>query len=217
MRIMAIADIHGDTEKIKRLSYFIEKNDPEVIVIAGDLTRFGPTSAADKILKELYKTGKPIVAITGNGDTPEIDRLLDQKKINLLQKPMKIKDVGFVGFGGPQGVMLGMGSLVMRYEPLGEKLTRLKTKNKVVVSHLPPLRTKDKVFSGQHTGSEFLRDIIEEQQPDLVISGHIHEDMGTYDIGKTTVVNTGALCEGYGAMIDLKSGTKPKVEFFMVD
>lgn len=86
MRIMAIADIHGDTEKIKRLSYLIEKNDPEVIVIAGDLTRFGPTSSADKILKELYKTGKPIVAITGNGDTPEIDRLLDQKENQSHQK-----------------------------------------------------------------------------------------------------------------------------------
>ena len=50
---MAIADIHSDVEKIKKLSYWIEKKDPEVIVVAGDLTRFGPTSAADRVLKEL--------------------------------------------------------------------------------------------------------------------------------------------------------------------
>jgi putative phosphoesterase len=215
MRILAISDIHGDTERIKKLSYFIEKNDPEVIVVAGDLTRFGPKSAADKIIKELKKSGKKILAISGNGDPPEIDDLLDKKKVQLGAKVVTIGSTGFVGFSGGQTIHLGGESFVTRYEPLDIKLKYLKSKKKVVVSHVPPKGTKDKIFSGQHVGSDFLRDMVNQKQPDLVISGHVHEDAGTYTMGKTTVVNPGAFCEGYGALIDL--GNETKVKFFKID
>jgi putative phosphoesterase len=215
MRILAIADIHGDTERVKKLAYLIEKNDPEVIVVAGDLTRFGPKSAADKIIKELMKSGKQVLAISGNGDPPEIEDILNKKKVQLGSKVVKVGSTGFVGFSGGETISLGGSSFVTRYEPLDLKLKYLNSKKKVVVSHVPPKGTKDKIFSGQHIGSEFLRDMVNEKQPDLVISGHVHEDAGVYTLGKTTVVNPGALCEGYGALIDL--GEETKVKFFKVD
>lgn len=214
MRILAISDIHGDTERVRKLSYLIEKKDPEVIVIAGDLTRFGPKSAADKVIKELEKHGKRILAISGNGDTVEIEELLDQKKINLANKNVNVDSVDFIGFSGPRAIPIGFNSVVMQYEPVDKRIKYSHFKKKVVVSHIPPLNTKDKVFSGQNVGSEFLRDVINDTQPDLVITGHVHEDKGVYKVGKTVVVNTGALCEGYGAFIDLKN--EAEVEFFKV-
>jgi len=215
MRILAISDVHGDTEKVKKLSYLIEKNNPDVIVVAGDLTQFGPKNVADKVISELIKSGKKVLAITGNGDPPEIDDVLNRKNVQLGSKVVTVGSTGFVGFSGGETVHLGGSSFVTRYEPLDLKLRYLKSKKKVVVSHLPPKGTKDKIFSGQHVGSEFLRDMINEKQPDLVISGHVHEDAGVYTLGKTTVVNPGALCEGYGAFIDLEKETK--VKFFKLD
>lgn len=215
MRILAISDIHGDKERVKKLSYFIEKNDPEIIVVAGDITSFGPKSSADQIIRELMKSGKKVLAITGNGDSPDIYEVLEKKKVNLGSKVVNVGSAGFVGFSGGQTIHLGGQSFVTRYEPLDLKLKYLKSKKKIVVSHLPPKGTKDKIFSGQHIGSEFLRDMINENQPDLVISGHVHEDAGVYTLGKTTIVNPGAFCEGYGAIIDLDVETK--VKFFRID
>lgn len=215
MRIMAISDIHGDKDRIKRLSYLIEKNDPEVIVVAGDITRFGPKTAADQIINELTKSGRRVLAITGNGDPPEIYEVLERRKVNLGSKVVNVGPAGFVGFSGGQMIPLGAGSFVTRYEPLDLKLKYLKSKKKIVVSHVPPKGTKDRIFSGQHIGSDFLRDMINQSQPDLVIAGHVHEDAGVYTLGKTTVINTGAFCEGYGAIIDLDRETK--VKFFKLD
>ncbi len=215
MRILAIADIHGDKERVKRLSYLIEKNDPEVIVVAGDLTQFGPKTAADQIINELSKSGRKVLAITGNGDTPEVYDVLERKKVNLGSKVVNVGSAGFVGFSGGRTIQLGSSSFVTRYEPLDLKLKYWNAKKKIVVSHVPPKGTKDKIFSGQHIGSEFLRDMVNEKQPDLVISGHVHEDAGVYTLGKTTIVNPGAFCDGYGAFIDLDAETK--VKFFKLD
>ena len=40
MRIYAVADIHGKTENIETLSRVSNKFKPDVIVIAGDITRY---------------------------------------------------------------------------------------------------------------------------------------------------------------------------------
>jgi Icc-related predicted phosphoesterase len=74
----------------------------------------------------------------------------------------------------------------------------------VVISHPPPRRTKlDVIANGEHVGSTALRDFIETAQPHLVICGHIHESRGIDHIGDTTLVNCGAACRGYYAVVDI--------------
>lgn len=219
MKILAISDVHNEVKKARKLKYVIEERKPDVIVVAGDLTSFGPASAASEILDTLTcgKKDLPVFAVAGNGDNYEVRNVLEKRGVNLHNRSAKVDKVGFVGFSGPSSLQLG-GLMVLNYDPIGETMKDIdKCEGRVVISHIPPANTKvDALFTGHHVGSDFLRDMIEEKQPDVVICGHIHEARGVDRIGKTIVVNPGAVCESYAAMIELDGtagGHEPKVEF----
>lgn len=216
MKILAISDIHNELGQAKKLKYVIDERKPDVIVVAGDFTSFGPAKSAYEILDTLTSGNRdrPVFAVAGNGDNVEVRKVLEKRGVDLHNKSANFDGVGFVGFSGPSSLQLG-GLLVLNYDPVGEKLKDIdKCDRKVVISHIPPANTKvDTLFTGHHVGSDFLRDMIEEKQPDVVICGHIHEARGIDRIGKTVVVNPGAICESYAAMIDIGGKLEPKVEF----
>ena len=216
MKILAVSDIHNDIYRTRKLKEIVTSENPDVIVVAGDFTSFGPLSTASEILKELQSIGKKVLAVTGNGDPKGVSDLLEKNSANLSNKPSKIKEVGLTGFGVPSVAKLGE-LLIMNYDSLDKEFKEIsKCEHKVLVSHFPPLGTKvDEIFSGEHIGSEVLRELIEERQPDVVICGHVHEARGTDKIGKTLIVNPGALCDGYVALIELGRG-EPKTKFIPV-
>ncbi len=204
MRILAISDIHGELYKTKKLLALVESREPDLIVVAGDITRFGPAKAAYDIFDALKKTNRRIVAITGNADSRDVERIIRKKDLDIHNKAVVIDKIGFVGFSGPTTLQMG-NFAITNYDRINYTLADLSgCERRVLVSHVPPSNTKlDAVFSGEHVGSDFLRDVIEEAQPNLVICGHIHEARGVDRIGKTTIINPGALCDGYAAMIEL--------------
>ena len=67
----------------------------------------------------------------------------------------------------------------------------------ILVLHSPPRGTRcDVIHTGAHVGSRAVRRFVEERQPPLVLSGHIHESprvSGAWrdELGRTTVVNPG--------------------------
>jgi uncharacterized protein len=71
-------------------------------------------------------------------------------------------------------------------------------KKTILVTHAPPFDTRlDMIHSKDHVGSKAIRAIIEDKQPILVLSGHIHESMqmtGSYHdlIGRTLCMNPGS-------------------------
>jgi len=68
---------------------------------------------------------------------------------------------------------------------------------KILVAHCPPYQTAmDRIHAGYHVGSRSVRSFIETYQPDLCISGHIHEAPGEDAIGRTLLVNPGMLAQG---------------------
>ena len=70
--------------------------------------------------------------------------------------------------------------------------------------HQPPKDTCcDIVSAGFHVGSPLLRQFIEQVQPLIVVTGHIHESAGIDHIGRTVVVNPGSLAEGKYAVVEL--------------
>ena len=77
------------------------------------------------------------------------------------------------------------------YDKLKKDFDKIKDlEKKIMVSHLHAAGTKSE-FSGI-PGSEALRRAIEKFQPDVFVSGHIHEGEGLYEkIGKTRVFNVG--------------------------
>ena len=67
----------------------------------------------------------------------------------------------------------------------------------ILVSHTPPYDTSTDCLSfGQHVGSPAVRAFIEQYQPDVCLTGHIHESQAVDTIGKTVIVNPGALADG---------------------
>ena len=59
------------------------------------------------------------------------------------------------------------------------------------------------IHAGYHAGSTAVRDFIDDEQPDLVICGHIHEGRGEDLLGKSKIVNCGPSRDGCYALIDV--------------
>jgi uncharacterized protein len=101
--------------------------------------------------------------------------------------------------------------LYAKYEKLFEKVTKttknttIKPKPIILLSHVPPFKTKldelelkktnvslnKKTTKKIHVGSQLVRRLIDEFQPNLALSGHMHENSGTIKIKKTICINGG--------------------------
>ncbi|RLI64101.1 MAG: metallophosphoesterase, partial [Candidatus Asgardarchaeum californiense] len=73
----------------------------------------------------------------------------------------------------------------------------------VLVTHIPPYKTQDRVFLGHHIGSKELREVVETCKPRLVLCGHVHEDPGITKLGNTTVVNCSIGKRTEGVIIEI--------------
>lgn len=68
--------------------------------------------------------------------------------------------------------------------------------------HTPPKGSLcDRLGNGAHVGSPAVRAFIEAVQPDVCLCGHIHESRAVDRIGRTVVVNPGALGAGGYAVV----------------
>lgn len=211
MKIVALADIHGELEKLEKVTSFIKEKNADVVVIAGDLTRFGPKKDAEEIIERLLATEARVLAVCGNGDTDEVKEVLMEKGVDIDKTAVKHDDHGFFGMGMPDSLVIG-GLPITSYANLEDAVEKIKDCNKkIMVTHLPPQNTKaDLIFTEQHVGSEFVKSFVEENAPDLLICGHIHEGRAVDTLGKTVIVNPGPLTDGYLAEID--TGEKPDDE-----
>jgi len=206
MRILAVSDLHGD---VNPLITYLEDNKVDLIIIAGDITHFGPAELAEDILNELSSFQIPVLAIPGNCDPESLHINIDNSPaINLHARNLVIKNIGLCGFGGsnptPFNTPLEFEEIQIYDEAkkalegvTGQKIT-------LFITHAPPYGTKtDLLPSGEHVGSKSLRRIIEELQPTLNICGHIHEARGTDKIGKTQIINPGELSHGHACLIKI--------------
>jgi len=208
MRIVAITDVHGNVEMVRRLAELLEGELPDVLLIAGDITHFASASVAREILEPLLKTGVPLLAVHGNCDGKDVPALLEELGIGLHNTRREIKGIGFVGIGGSNVTPFNT-IWELTEEEIKAILERNYRDGDVILSHVPPKDTKtDRVHSGLHVGSPALREFIEEREPPLVVTGHIHEARGVDRVGETTIVNPGPLFRGYYAVIEFDEGKK---------
>lgn len=74
----------------------------------------------------------------------------------------------------------------------------------ILVSHQPAYDTPvDITFQKRHVGSLAIRKYIEQTQPLLAVSGHIHESSGIGKIGNTVIANPGPLFQGRYLEVDI--------------
>ena len=78
----------------------------------------------------------------------------------------------------------------------------------LMICHTPPYDTRlDRLRNGTPVGSVAVRAFIERHRPDVAVVGHIHEGRGVDRIGRTVVVNPGALRDGGYVVVEHGDGT----------
>ncbi len=219
MKILVIADIHGYYEKTFEKLSKIDTSKFDIMICPGDFTDmlnqppgFSQIDVADMLLQKLLAFNLPMYCVPGNHDPYEIVELFDDYRVNLHNKVNTFKGMKFLGFGGAST------PFNTTFEPTEEETMSslgvlgksVKDNNFVLVVHNPPKNTKvDVTMSGQHVGSQAIRDFITKKQPTLVISAHIHESGNIDKIGNSTLFYPGPFYDGYYGIAEIKgSGVK---------
>lgn len=189
-KIMAVGDIHGDTGLVKKLAKKAKDEKVDLVILAGDLTWL--EMSTENLIGPFVKENKEVIIIPGNHESNMTTKMLSEiypKTNNLHGQGLKFNDIGIFGAGystntGPFWIEE---SEMKKLLELGhEKIKNLK--KKIMVTHMHPKDSKSE-FSGAK-GSLAIKEAIEKFKPDFVVSGHIHEGGGLYEIqGKTRIIN----------------------------
>ena len=183
VRVLAVSDIHGSESGFSTIKKLINHHEPDIIVIAGDITDFGPAEWARKLLNSI---NIPTIAVNGNCDTGDVIHLLMEHESGLLNAPKIIKGNDILGLSYP---------FPKGFEP--------EFSPDIVIAHVPPLGCNDFLPGPGNLGDENLRDFILKHKPKLVLSGHVHESPGIVELEGITCINPGPAKDGRGAIIDI--------------
>ncbi len=208
MKIISFGDIHEDYSNLIPLRDELENAD--LVIVTGDLTNFNGRKEAEKVIEEIMKYNKNILAQLGNLDQPEVNDYLTERGINLHGNGFIKGDIGIFGVGGSNLTPFNTPTEFSEDEIemfLLDGIAKVRNaKYKIMVPHMPPKDTKlDIISAGAHVGSQSVRDFILKHKPDISLSGHIHEARGSDTIGNTVVFNAGMFREGGYVIITKQS------------
>jgi Icc-related predicted phosphoesterase len=201
LKIVAVSDIHGIPEGRKMLDSIIGTTSPDLLVICGDITTFGPASYAESLL---FGLKAKCAAVPGNCDPEDVLRVIEKRSISLHGKRVAIDGIDFVGIGGAPCCSFTT-PREMPEEEFGSTLSSMMVKRCVLVTHAPPLGTLDMTRSGKSLGSKAIADAVSRFMPRLVLSGHVHEARGVIEKEGTVFANPGPLKEKQVVMAEVTS------------
>lgn len=206
---IAVGDIHDETDRFAKIP---ELAQADGIIVTGDLTITGGVKQAEMVMDVLRSHNPMVLAQIGNMDRPEVDLWLSEQGWNLhtttreLTPDTVIFGVGastFTPFGTPSE--FPESAFAAWLETCWQKARNYP--HSVLVSHNPPKDTACDVIPGDvHVGSTAVREFLEEAQPDICLCGHIHEARAVDRVGRTIVVNPGALAQGGYVLLRSNSG-----------
>jgi uncharacterized protein len=208
MRIIAFGDIHMSLGKFKNIPGLSEA---DLVIITGDLTNYGNHHDARKILDEVLSFNPNLLAQPGNLDEHDVTDYLRELNYDIHGTGRIFPGCGIMGVGGSNKTPFNTpnefseeeitGLLEKGYEIVKE-VTPL-----ILVSHTPPVNTKtDRISAGVHVGSQAIRNFIEEKQPGLCITGHIHEAITEDQLGECKIINPGMIKDGGWVEVNIAYG-----------
>jgi len=209
MKIVSFGDVHMATRNLDRMSEVLR--DTDCILISGDLTNFGGPEDAAKVIAAARKACSKVLALPGNLDQREVIPWLEEEGIALHGRGLVMDGIGIFGCGGSNITPFNTPTELSEdeiYEALrrGYEIVR-ERRPLLMVCHTPPFDTKcDRIMNGKPVGSTAARKFIEEVQPEVCISGHIHESAGVDRIGNTTVINAGPFKGGGYIVVRSEAG-----------
>lgn len=201
---IAFGDIHDDVSPIADIPGL---PGAAGVIITGDITVVGGVRQAERVLTAIAARNPAIHAQIGNMDKAEVTDWLDGRGWNIHRAARELAPgVGLLGAGYSTPTPFGTPSEVPEAR-LAEWLDALRAEagrwpRLVFAIHTPPKDSLcDKLGNGAHVGSPAVRAFIEAVQPDVCLCGHIHESRAVDRIGRTVVVNPGALGAGGYAVV----------------
>ncbi|MBM3233728.1 hypothetical protein FJZ19_01400 [Candidatus Pacearchaeota archaeon] len=186
-KILAAGDIHGDTKLALELAKKAEREKVDLVILTGDIVGLIET---ENLIKPFTSRKEKVLFVPGNWDSPDtadfLSRMYGIK--NLHEYHAKYGNIGIFGLGNPGTLQLNEKEAFEQLKKNFEKIKNLE--KKILVTHMHAEGTRSEL-SG-FPGSSGIRKAIEKFQPDLFISGHIHELEGIEEkIGKTRIINVG--------------------------
>lgn len=192
MNVLFFTDVHGNKKHLKEVVKKSENAD--LLVCCGDITNLG--NGFEEMMNELKNTGKKVLIIPGNNETPEFlkEGVEDYKNVIVIEEEVyQDLNIKFLGIGG--SIITPFNTpYELTEEDYKRKLEKFKDDITVLVSHSPPKNTiLDRTPNGLHVGSFEIGRWIKKNQPKYCCCGHVHENAGKkVKIGQTLCFNPGA-------------------------
>ena len=206
---IGFGDIHED---LSLLGEIPNLSTADGVIISGDITNRGDTRRASELLDEVFRINSNIYAQIGNMDRPEVTSYLDEKGWNIHARGKQLyEDIGIMGVGYSTPTPFMTPSEVSDdklAQWLNEGYEQVKHLMKLIlVAHDPPFGSKAaQLPSGENVGNRSVLEFIQRVQPDICLTGHIHEAESEDFIGRTKILNPGMLCMGGYVLIRLQEG-----------
>ncbi|MCP4180645.1 MAG: YfcE family phosphodiesterase [bacterium] len=211
MKCLFITDIHGNIDGLFKIADQLKSAD--YILLGGDITSFGKTEDAEKIIHTIKMFNQNIMSVAGNCDYRDVEQYLAEENISLNKRYKIVDSYIFAGIGGSlttptntpeeyteKEYSIALNKIFINFE------FRNNDKQLVFISHQPPYGTvNDLLINGIHVGSKSVSKFIKKYSPSICLTGHIHEGRGIDIINNTKILNPGTFQNGYYACVDFKA------------
>ena len=187
MRLLAIADLHGDHEVCRWFVSRARELEIEALVLAGDILGF-PDEADDpeedqaidahRLEADLLAAEIPVLYVMGNDDLIEFEPA-HEDFVSLQDRRIEIGRFNFVGYRYSLPWMGGVGEkpeeeILKDTEVLAGRLDS----QTILVSHSPAYGVLDPGFGPKKIGSRSLGSLLEAHAVRAHIHGHSHGGFG---------------------------------------
>jgi uncharacterized protein len=213
MIIVTLTDLHAHIGALSSLGKQLHTAD--LVILSGDITHFGHKKEMAGIINLVRKFNPSVFAVSGNCDYPDAEEFLTEENISLNGISREFQGFEFYGLSGslpcpgktPHEYSEEEFEVFLRDVRLHPGIPQ------IMVSHQPPFNTiNDQVSPGVHVGSRSIRKFIEDEQPLVCYTGHIHEGTGIDYIGRTAIVNPGPAGKGSFVLTEISDGRIKRLE-----
>ncbi len=208
MRIVCLADLHDEVLSLAKMES--ELSSADLVLLVGDITNFGGPDELTAVLNAVSAQCSTVYAVAGNCDPPAVHHALATTAFDIGQRTVSLAGVQFSGLGCSTPCPVGTPSEMTEdeYRVATHGLQFDASQLHVLVTHQPPFDTRvDLALVGKHVGSHAIREFIEQHQPALCVTGHIHEGVGIDRVGDSLVMNPGAFREGRYAIVKISENS----------
>src|ERR1700682_3965342 len=165
MKIVSFGDVHMATRNLARMGEVMR--DTDLIIVSGDLTNFGGSADAGKVIDDVRGACGRVLALPGNLDKADVFPFLEREGIALHGRGLVVGGIGIFGCGGSNITPFKTPTELSEdeiYQTLRAGYETVRGHRPLLmICHTPPYETKcDRISNGRPVGSTGARRFIEE-------------------------------------------------------